>query len=129
MGSAAPKKRPMRSIRSGIKKLELVKANLAVLKKLAILFIFVFISCEPVRYVMIDPKDTTKLVEIRRRIIYQDQYYGDYNYINTPLYFNYYRMPTIPLQPSYYRAPVIIPQPPVRIQLPPYRAPREGKRQ
>ena len=46
MGSAAPKKRPMRSIRSGIKKLELVKANLAVLKKIAMLIIVIFIvSC------------------------------------------------------------------------------------
>jgi hypothetical protein len=52
MGSAAPKKRPMRSVRSGIKKLELVKANLAILKKLAALFIIViFASCVPVRYV------------------------------------------------------------------------------
>lgn len=52
MGSAAPKKRPMRSRRSGIKKLELVKANLSILKKLAALFIImVFVSCEPVRYI------------------------------------------------------------------------------
>lgn len=33
MGSAAPKKRPMRSRRSGVKKMELVKANLEVLNK------------------------------------------------------------------------------------------------
>jgi hypothetical protein len=33
MGTAAKKKRPMRSKRSGIKKTELVKANLEVLKK------------------------------------------------------------------------------------------------
>jgi len=33
MANAAPKKRPMRSKRSGIKKAELVKANLEVLKK------------------------------------------------------------------------------------------------
>ena len=52
MGSAAPKKRPMRSRRSGVKKLELVKANLSILKKLAVLFIImIFASCEPVRYV------------------------------------------------------------------------------
>ena len=52
MGSAAPKKRPMRSRRSGVKKLELVKANLAILKKLAALFIIVaFTACTPVRYV------------------------------------------------------------------------------
>jgi len=34
MANAAPKKRPMRSKRSGIKKAELVKANLEVLKKI-----------------------------------------------------------------------------------------------
>ena len=33
MANTAPKKRPMRSRRSGIKKTELVKANLEVLKK------------------------------------------------------------------------------------------------
>jgi hypothetical protein len=33
MANATPKKRPMRSKRSGIKKVELVKANLEVLKK------------------------------------------------------------------------------------------------
>lgn len=33
MGSAASKKRPMRSKRSGVKKLELVKVNLDILKK------------------------------------------------------------------------------------------------
>lgn len=34
MGTAAKKKRPMRSRRSGVKKLELVKSNLKVLSKL-----------------------------------------------------------------------------------------------
>ena len=33
MGSASPKKRAMRSRRSGVKKMELVKANLEVLNK------------------------------------------------------------------------------------------------
>lgn len=33
MGSAAPKKRAMRSRRSGVKKMELVKANLELLNK------------------------------------------------------------------------------------------------
>ena len=52
MGTAAKKKRPMRSRRSGVKTLELVKSNLAILKKLAALFIIVmFASCVPVRYV------------------------------------------------------------------------------
>jgi len=34
MGSAKPKKRPMRSVRSGVKKLKLVKANQVILSKL-----------------------------------------------------------------------------------------------
>lgn len=55
MGSAAPKKRPMRSRRSGVKKLELVKSNLAILKKLAaLLIIILFAACTPVRYVNVN---------------------------------------------------------------------------
>jgi hypothetical protein len=52
MGSAAPKKRPMRSIRSGIKKLELVKANLNVLKKIAAIVVLIglFSSCVTVKH-------------------------------------------------------------------------------
>ena len=34
MANAKPKKRPMRSVRSGIKKLELVKANQVILSKI-----------------------------------------------------------------------------------------------
>jgi hypothetical protein len=34
MGTAAPKKRPMRSRRSGVKKAELVKSNQAILNKI-----------------------------------------------------------------------------------------------
>ena len=34
MANAKPKKRPMRSVRSGVKKLELVKANLEILNKI-----------------------------------------------------------------------------------------------
>ena len=41
MANATSKKRPMRSRRSGIKKIELVKANLAILKKLAALFVVI----------------------------------------------------------------------------------------
>jgi hypothetical protein len=55
MGTAAPKKRPMRSRRSGVKKIELVKANLAVLKKYIALLIIVFVAgCIPVREVRFD---------------------------------------------------------------------------
>jgi hypothetical protein len=34
MANAKPKKRAMRSVRSGVKKLELVKANLEILNKI-----------------------------------------------------------------------------------------------
>lgn len=61
MGSAAKKKRPMRSRRSGIKKFELVKANLAILKKYTVLLVLVLIaSCTPVRYVNINRPHTYK---------------------------------------------------------------------
>jgi hypothetical protein len=77
MGTAAKKKRPMRSRRSGVKKLELVKANLSTLKKLAALFIIVlFAACTPAQYVYVDPQDS---VVRKQRIIY------DYQYI--PLHF------------------------------------------
>ena len=61
MGTAAPKKRPMRSRRSGVKKLELVKANLNVLKKLAALFLIMFfVGCiEPYHIVETITTDST----------------------------------------------------------------------
>ena len=71
-------------------------------------------SCTPVRYVMIDPKDSTKMVEVRKRVIYDDVY------LHTPLYFNYWNTP-------YYRTPIIIHQAPIRIpqnRYTPQRAPR-----
>ena len=76
MANAQPKPKPRRSRRSGVKKLKQVKANLAVLKKyLAILLISLFATaCTTVKYVMVDPKDSTKLVEIKKRIIYDDYY-------------------------------------------------------
>ena len=43
MGSAAPKKRPMRSKKSGVKKIELVKSNLTILKKLTVLFVIILL--------------------------------------------------------------------------------------
>jgi hypothetical protein len=89
MANAKPKKRAMRSVRSGIKKLELVKANLSILKKLAALFIIVmFATCTPVRYVYIDPKDS---IVREQRIIHSDIY------LSTPLYFDYYRPYYIPV--------------------------------
>jgi hypothetical protein len=47
MGTAPKKKRAMRSRKSGVKKLELVKSNLEILKKLSIFVLVVglFTSC------------------------------------------------------------------------------------
>jgi len=61
MANAKPKKRAMRSTRSGVKKLELVKANLEILKKLAALFILVFLfACEaPYKIVETTTTDST----------------------------------------------------------------------
>jgi len=89
MANAKPKKRPMRSVRSGAKKLELVKTNLSILKKLVALFIIIiFASCVPIRYVYIDPKDS---IIRKQRVIYNDIY------LSTPLYFDYYRPYYIPV--------------------------------
>lgn len=109
--------KPRRSRRSGVKKMKLIKANLAILKKLAALFIIVlFAACTPVKYVMVDPKDSTKLVEIRKRIIYDD-----YHMSMSPLLYNnywWYNSRPIIIQ----RQPIVIPQRP-RQPLPP-RGPR-----
>ena len=43
MGSAAQKKRPMRSKKSGVKKVELIKSNLTILKKLTALFVIILL--------------------------------------------------------------------------------------
>ena len=58
MGTKPKKKRPMKSRRSGVKSLELVKSNLSILKKLAALLIVIvlFASCIPVRYVDVHSK-------------------------------------------------------------------------
>jgi hypothetical protein len=66
-------------------------------------------SCTPVRYVMIDPKDSTKMVEVRKRVIYDDYY------IQSPLFYNYWMNPM-------YRTPIIIQQP-IRIPQRPVRPP------
>ena len=65
-------------------------------------------SCTPVQYLIVDPKDSTKMVEVRKRVIYDDVY------LHTPIYFNYWNTP-------YYR-PIIIHQAPIRI--PQYRSGR-----
>ena len=71
-----------------VKKIKQIKANLEVLKKyLVILFISLFVvSCTTVKYVIIDPKDSTQLIEVRKRILYDD-----YHMVNPyPLYNNYW---------------------------------------
>ena len=88
MANAQPKPKPRRSRRSGVKKMKQIKANLEVLKKyLVILFISLFVvSCTTVKYVIIDPKDSTQLIEVRKRILYDD-----YHMANPyPLYNNYW---------------------------------------
>jgi hypothetical protein len=67
-----------------------------------LLFLLLLAGCTPVKYVMVDPKDSTKLVEVRKRIIYEDIY--------MPLYFN--------TRPYYYTRPIIIQRPIVIPQRP-----------
>jgi len=43
MANAKPKKRAMRSVRSGVKKLKLVKSNLSILSKLTALFVIILL--------------------------------------------------------------------------------------
>lgn len=113
MGSAAKKPRPMRSRRSGLKTVKLIKANLEVLKKFVVVLLVLFVAgCTPVRYVYVDPKDS---VVRKQRVIHDDIY------LNTPLFFNWYR-------PYYYnpiiiqrQRPIIVPQRPVVPQRPLYR--------
>ena len=90
MGSAAPKKRPMRSKRSGVKKFKQYMANWEILKKLgAFLLVLFIVSCVPVRYVYVDPKDS---VIREQRIIHSNIY------IQTPLFLN--RFVTRPYVPQ-----------------------------
>ena len=51
MGTAAKKKRAMRSRRSGVKKMTQIKANLAILKTLTLLLIVMLVGCVPVKTV------------------------------------------------------------------------------
>ena len=44
------------------------------MKKLLFLVLVLFSACTPVRYVYIDPKDSTNLVEVKKRIIYDNVY-------------------------------------------------------
>ena len=94
-------------------------------KLLSVLLLLVMVGCTPVRYVMVDSKDSTKLVEVRKRIIYQDTYVDlqmPMYYWNRPLFYNPIIIP-IP------QRRVVTPQRPIRTQpnwyrpMPP-RAPR-----
>lgn len=81
-------------------------------KMLLISLLFVMIGCTPVRYVMIDPKDSTKLIEVKKRTIYHDTYLESpmyFNYWGDPFRFNYLPRIVVPIRP--YRI-----NPPVRIQ-------------
>ena len=86
-------------------------------KILSALLLLVMVGCTPVRYVMVDPKDSTKLVEVRKRIIYDDFYldpmpsfrYNNWWLYNPPIY-----SPRIIIQK---RQPIVVqPQRPVRPQ-------------
>ena len=74
---------------------------------LAVFLLLGIVSCTPVKYVMIDPKDSTKLIEVRKRILYDDYY------MDSPIFYNYWMNP-------YYRTPIIIHQP-IRIPQRPVR--------
>ena len=81
---------------------------------LAILWFAMLInSCTPVKYVIIDAKDSTKLIEVRKRIIYQDVY----QHSITPSYFynNIYPIP--------YYMPIVIPR--IEYRQNPPRSPRK----
>lgn len=63
-------------------------------------------GCAPVKYVYIDPKDTSKLIEVRKRIIYEDFYMP--SYFDLSWGFNgYYNQPRMWMN---------IPNRPVRVQ-------------
>ncbi len=87
---------------------------------LAVFLLLGIASCTPVKYVMIDPKDSTKLVEVRKRIIYDDTYIQ----LQTPMF--YWNRPLF-YQPLYIPIPqrrIVRPQQPNWYRPMPPRAPR-----
>lgn len=122
MGTAAPKKRPMRSRRSGIKKVELVKANLSILKKLVALFVIVlFTACiTPLKVIETTTTDSVgRVVKTVQKVYGPNHGYvpqASFNIISSPLFYPYNR-------------PVIIPRyvPPV-YRFTPLPTPRGGRR-
>ncbi len=87
---------------------------------LAVFLLLGITSCTPVKYVMIDPKDSTKLVEVRKRIIYDDTYVQ----LQTPMF--YWNRPLF-YQPLYIPIPqrrvIVTPQRPVRPSQPNWHRP------
>jgi hypothetical protein len=117
MGTAAPKKRPMRSKKSGTKKFALVKANLAILKKLAaLLIIILLVGCDAPYHIV----ETVTTDSTGKQVHTIHKYYenstvvpqASFNIVTTPYFYNYR---------PYYIPPVVVP---VR----PYYAPRPSYR-
>lgn len=123
MANAKPKKRPMRSKRSGIKKLELVKANLSVLKRLAALFIIMlFAACvTPSKVIETTTTDSTGKTVKTVQKIYDNHSYSyvpqaSINVMSSPLLWNY---------PHYIPQPRVIV--PINPRYTPSRIPRRGR--
>lgn len=70
------------------------------MRSFLILFILAFMGCTTTRYVMVDPKDSTKVVEIRKRIIYDDVYFSPPFYYNYDWWYN---------RNYFYQRPIIVP--------------------
>jgi hypothetical protein len=110
MGTASSKKKAMRSIRSGIKKLELVKANLAVLKKLILLFIIILIiGCEAPSHII----ETTTTDSTGKQVHTIIKYYSSLvipqasiNIASTPWLYNGYNFYNGYNYPYFITAPV-----------------------
>lgn len=76
-------------------------------------------GCVPVKYVYVDPKDSTKVVEVRKRIVYQDVYepYNPLHFYNYMYFSPQYRSIIIP-------RPIVVPR---RLERPmPLRPPRKN---
>ena len=108
MGTAAKKRRPMRSKKSGLKTLSLVKSNLLIMKKLAALLTLalLFNACTPVRVVETFSTDSTgKSIKVKTRYYQQTDGYSvqpDVHVVVTPLFYN-----RVPIIIPAYRAPIV----------------------
>jgi hypothetical protein len=76
------------------------------MKNFLILFILAFMGCTTTQYVMVDPKDSTKLVEVHKRIIYDDVYFSSPFYYNYGWYNGNYSFPRPIIVPNY--RPIIV---------------------